>query len=141
MSASQSSPQPAPGRFPRPRPVDATSPASDPATLRGGAEKTEPRVPKKSIPPPGYDPARDSMDVAGQAYELFLHIDTLRRQINGGIHPPFSINADGSYLFSRKATAAWLEQRRCRNLLEAAEVRREDAKVRRSRRKEANRDG
>jgi hypothetical protein len=77
------------------------------------------------------------MDTAGQAYELILHVDTLRKWIKTkGIHPPFSINADGSYLFSRKATAAWLAERRCRNLLDAASILREDQKVRDARAKE-----
>jgi hypothetical protein len=95
-------------------------------------------MPKKCIPPPGYDPNRDSMDAAGQAYELMVHVDTLRKWIKrSGIHPPFHLNIDGSYLFSRKATAAWLAERRCRNLLDAARILREDQKARDARAKEA----
>lgn len=97
----------------------------------------QPRLLKKCIPPPGYDSSRDSMDTAGQAYELMLHVDTLRRRIKAGLGPPFFINADGSYLFSRKATAAWLAERRCRNLLDAVKILREDQKVRDARAKEA----
>lgn len=93
-------------------------------------------MPKKCIPPPGYDPNRDSMDIAGQAFELILHVDTFRKQINAGVHPPFFVNADGSLRFSRKLTAIWKEQRTCRNLLDAARILREDQKVRDARAKE-----
>lgn len=133
MSASQSSPQPAPGRGAQPR---SPKLAAEPATLRGGLHQAAPRVPKKRIPPPGYDPTRDTMDIAGQAYELDLHLDTFRKQIKNGVHPPFFVNADGSLRFSRKLTDIWKKERTCSNLLEAAKIQRDDAKVRAARRKE-----
>lgn len=130
MSADQSPPQSSPNRAPHSRAFGSAKLVPEPRTLRSGVQQPKSRMPKKCIRPTGYDPSRDSMDAAGQAFELFLHVDTLRKQISLGLGPPCFVNADGSLLFSRKATAAWLEQRKCRNLLEVANVRRADAKVR-----------
>ncbi|MCA8975614.1 MAG: hypothetical protein KDC98_12910 [Planctomycetes bacterium] len=88
-------------------------------------------IPKKAIPPASYHPDKPNLDTAETAWVISKHVDTLRRLQKLGLGPPFSINADGTIIYSRAVVEEWLRSRSFTNPLQAIELLRRERAMRR----------
>lgn len=88
-------------------------------------------VPKKAIPPASYRHDKPYLDTAEAAFLLGKHVDTLRRLQKLGLGPPFSINADGTIIYSRAVIDEWMRSRSFTNPLQALDLLRREAAMRR----------
>lgn len=88
-------------------------------------------IPKKGIPPASYGADKPYLDTAATAFLIDKHVDTLRRLQKLGLGPPFSINADGTIIYSRAVVEEWLRSRSFTNPLQAIELLRRERALRR----------